>query len=89
MQSQINMVLVIDIFIVFVITAAVLDRTTRNSTVYDRLKDEDGAALYVIAIISLFATAIVLFIGMMSFKKKKYDEWDRQGRSRPIPDKSC
>ena len=41
--------------------------------------DEDGAAMYAIVTISLFATAIGFFIGMMSFKKKKYDEWDRQG----------
>lgn len=42
-------------------------------------EDPDGAAMYAIVTISVFATAIGLFIAMLSFKKKKYDEWDRQG----------
>lgn len=46
-----------------------------------RRDDEDGAAMYAVVTISLFATAIGFFIGMMSFKKKKYDEWDRQGKT--------
>ena len=46
---------------------------------WDDGDDPAGAAMYAIVTITVFATAIGFFIGMMSFKKKKYDEWDRQG----------
>ena len=45
----------------------------------ERPNDADGAAMYAIVTVSLFATAIGLFIAMLSFKKKQFDDWDRQG----------
>ena len=43
--------------------------------------DDSGAAMFAIVTISLFATAIGFFIAMLSFKKKQYDEWDKQGEN--------
>mgnify|MGYP001794251997 CR=1 FL=1 len=31
----------------------------------------------------IFAIGIALLIGMTAFKRKKYEEWDRQGKFRP------
>lgn len=41
---------------------------------------DDGAALYVTVVLMIFAVGIVVLIGMMAFKRKRYEEWDKQGK---------
>lgn len=36
--------------------------------------------VYAVVTLFLFAMGIGFFIGMLSFKKKKHDEWDKQGK---------
>jgi len=35
--------------------------------------------MYAVVVVTLFGLAIIFLIGMLSFKKKKYDVWDREG----------
>lgn len=41
---------------------------------------DDGAALYVAVVLMILAIGIALLIGMTAFKRKRYEEWDRQGK---------
>jgi len=44
-------------------------------------QSDEGAAMYVAVVILIFAIGIGLLIGMMSFKKTNFEDWDRQGNS--------
>ena len=41
--------------------------------------DPDGAAIFIVVIITLFAAGIAAFIAMTTLRKHKNDEWDMQG----------
>ena len=64
----------LDVMSIYLLVVDVLCRRIHFD--YD---DPEGAAMYSVFMITFFATAIGFFIAMLSFKRTKHEDWDREG----------